>query len=71
MIQNKNSFKGFKQESIYQCEDSQIPFPKDSIQTKGFGFYDLLLIKIKACPFIVDWELYEIEQSTVDKANSQ
>ena len=65
MIQTDNSLSDFKIETLYLREDSQISVPGDSCQIKGSGSYDLLLLKINACPFIVDWQLSEIEQTTV------
>jgi len=64
MIQTDNSLLDFKIETLYLREDSQIPVPCDSYQLRGLGTNDLLLLKIKSCPFIVDWQLTEIEQTT-------
>jgi hypothetical protein len=69
MIHIQNSLTDFKLETLYLREDSQIPVPGDSFQIKRFGDYDLLLLKIKACPFIVDWQLTDIEQTAVFKTH--
>ena len=67
MIQTKKTLKDFKQETLYLSEDSQIPVPGDSNQLNVFAIYDLLLVKIKAYSFIVDWQLQEIEVPEVNK----
>jgi nucleoside-specific outer membrane channel protein Tsx len=68
MIQTNNSFKDSKQETLYLSEDSQISVPGDSNQINVFAIYDLLLVKIKAYSFIVDWQLQEIELPEVNKS---
>ncbi len=67
MIQVKNSLKDFKQETLYLRKDSKIPVPGDLNQINAIIIYDLLLLKIKANSFIVDWQLQETEVSEVNK----
>ncbi len=70
MIQTTYSLTDFKQETLYVREDSQIPAPVDSTQSKTNKLYRLLMLNIKAYSFIVDWQLSEIEHSEVDKPYS-
>jgi|GEM_PF-2297917 len=70
MIQKQNSLPDFKQETTYLRDDSQISVTGVSIPGKAYEFYDHLILKIKTYPFIVDWQLPEMEQMEVDKSHS-
>ena len=70
MNQAKYSHTDFKQETLFLREDSQIPIPGDSTQSKTSELYELLNLNFKTYSFIVDWQLSEIEFSKVDKPYS-
>lgn len=67
MIQIKYSPEDFKPETHYVREDTQIPVPGDLSRDKTNRFCEILMLNIKTCSFIVDWQLSEIEHSEIDK----
>jgi hypothetical protein len=67
MIQIKYSPEDFNPEPHYVPEDTQIPIPEDLSWDKTNRFCEILMLNIKTCSFIVDWQLSEIEHSKVDE----
>jgi len=61
MIQTNKSRFDITQENLHTSKDSRVLVPNDPYRRKSNELYERLIFNIKTYPFIVDWQLPDIE----------